>query len=75
MALCRPVRAGAGTRHFHRSCFSGGGADVSGRVSSHLLRSWLLAQILVRRDGYENRGVEVSEGAQHAAAARVRREG
>ena len=44
-------------------------------VSSHLLRSWLLAQILVRRDGYENRGVEVSKGAQHAAAARVRREG
>ena len=40
------VRAGAGAGHFCRGRFSGGGADVSGRVSSHLLRHRLPAQIL-----------------------------
>ena len=46
VALRGCLRAGAGARYFHCGCFSGGGADVSGRVSSHLLRHRLPAQIL-----------------------------
>ena len=46
VALRGTVRAGAGAGHFCRGRFSGGGADVSGRVSSHLLRHRLFAQIL-----------------------------
>ena len=47
-ALRGTVRPGAGARHFCRGRFSGGGADVSGRVSSHRLRHRLFAQILGR---------------------------
>jgi len=46
VALRGAVCIGAGTRHFYHGCFSGWGADVSGRVSSHLLRHRLPAQIL-----------------------------
>ena len=46
MALCGTVRTGAGARHFCRGRISGGCANVSGRVSSHLLRHRLFAQIL-----------------------------
>ena len=41
------LRGGAGGRHPDRGHLSGGGADVSGRVSSHLLRHRLPAQILI----------------------------
>jgi len=46
VALRGAVCIGAGARHFYRGCFSGWGADVSGRISSHSLWAWLFAQIL-----------------------------
>ena len=48
VALRGAVCIGAGARHFYHGCFSGWGADVSGRVSSHRLRHRLFAQILGR---------------------------
>ena len=83
VALRGCLRAGAGARYFHRGCFSGGGADVSGRISSHLLRHRLPAQILtsvekgmnIGREKHENCRLEVTQGPLVAAAARIWRQG
>ena len=76
------LRGGAGGRDPDCGDLSGGGADVSGRVSSHLLRHRLPAQILtsvekgmnIGGEKHENCRLEVTQGPLVAAAARIWRQ-